>query len=332
LQVERPVNQDNTVVLFTCTADNEDRYIYNMLFYQDFLALFGLADHLLQQLLTSTISDCASLYETFQQFDTTYHDTANDDDSTVVDCCFATNRDQLSRFLPLLHWNKHFVERDNTAWFSPELLCFLAPRKPFTIEDELFQDMLSISPSLVQAVETANDALTMLTATFATVSDTRLPADIATVLAPRDACHPLVSAVCDSLSALCDIHLAHTLGCQDAFDSSHDEALCIHRQQRYTDAFCYCLSPRHKMERVDTPYAGTLDKATPEFANNKDSLRIICWIDIVIERGKIFYCTTTVLLLYSTGTTVYGTGTSTGTARPLCTFFSLSPLPTCIYH
>jgi hypothetical protein len=60
------------VVLSTSIADNEDRYIYDMLFYQDFLALFGLANRLLQQLLTSTILDCASLYETFQQFNASY--------------------------------------------------------------------------------------------------------------------------------------------------------------------------------------------------------------------------------------------------------------------
>jgi hypothetical protein len=40
----------------------------------------------------------------------------DDDHSTVVNCCFATHRAQLSRFLPLLHWNNHFVEWDNTAW------------------------------------------------------------------------------------------------------------------------------------------------------------------------------------------------------------------------
>jgi hypothetical protein len=71
-------------------------------------------------------------------------------------------------------------------------------------EDAIFQNILSISPSSVQAVETTNDALTRLTVTFATVSDTRLPADIAAVSATRDACHPLVSAISDSLSAVCD--------------------------------------------------------------------------------------------------------------------------------
>jgi hypothetical protein len=51
------------------TADNEDCcYIY------DVLALFGQANCFLQQLLTSTILDGASLYETFQQLDANYHD------------------------------------------------------------------------------------------------------------------------------------------------------------------------------------------------------------------------------------------------------------------
>jgi hypothetical protein len=47
------------------------------------------------------------------------------------------------------------------------------------------------------------------------------------------------------------------------------------------------------------------DKATNDFADKDDSLRIICWIDILIERDKIYLgLLTTVLLLYGTGTTV----------------------------
>jgi hypothetical protein len=107
-------------------------------------------------------------------------------------------------------------------------------------KDDILQDILSISPSLVQAVETTNDALTRLTATFATVSDTRLPADITTVSATSDAHHPSVSAVCGSLSALCDIHLAHTLGRQD--DAFWLDCL-VKRDKSYWIAACFVPLP-----------------------------------------------------------------------------------------
>jgi hypothetical protein len=48
----------------------------------------------------------------------------------------------------------------------------------------------------------------------------------ATVSAPSTACHSSVSAVCNSLSALCNIHLAHTLGRQFAY--SHAQAIELH--------------------------------------------------------------------------------------------------------